>query len=135
LHCSTPPTHWPLAPARWVEELRRDGVELVILDVLVNETVSVLCRRSRERRNDPPDVHAVLAIVRRWSENGNIRWVGGDIERLMPIILDVVGETGGRLNFNDALLVALQREGSIGEVASFDAGFDVVPDFTRVSGQ
>ena len=34
----------------------------------------------------------------------------------------------GRLNVNDALLVVLQSEGRIGEVASFDSVFDVVSD-------
>jgi predicted nucleic acid-binding protein len=47
-------------------------------------------------------------------------------------ILDVIGEIGAKLNVNDALLVVVQREGFIGEVASFDRGFDVLPDFRRV---
>jgi len=37
------------------------------------------------------------------------------------------------LNFNDALLVALQRDGGIGDVASFDSGFDSVPTLVRRS--
>src|SRR6266545_2178908 len=48
------------------------------------------------------------------------------------VILDVVRDTGGRLNFNDALLAVLQRENFIGEVASFDQGFDVLPDIRRI---
>jgi predicted nucleic acid-binding protein len=46
-------------------------------------------------------------------------------------ILDVVETTGGLLNVNDALLVVLQREGVIGDLASFDSGFDVVKGFRR----
>jgi predicted nucleic acid-binding protein len=100
--------------------------------VLVGEAVSVVCRRARERHGLPPNLAAALTIVRHWSQAGFIRWVAGESERIIGSILDVIQETGARLNFNDALLVVLQREGLIDEVASFDRGFDVVPDFRRV---
>lgn len=54
------------------------------------------------------------------------------MKRCYDDIVGVVDATGGRLNFNDALLVVLQREGTSGDVASFDAGFDAVPDFRRI---
>ena len=57
-------------------------------------------------------------------EGGELAYVGSDYERLFPAILDVIDETGGKVNVNDALLVVLQREGSIGDVASFDAKLD-----------
>lgn len=116
------------------EQLRTEGAELVLLDVLVGEAVSVLCRRSRERRKEPPDIHQALATVRRWDQDGSIRWMAAEQERRMGAILDVVEETAGRLNFNDALLVVLQRAGVIGDLASFDTGFDSVRDFRRVAG-
>lgn len=112
--------------------LRDDGAQIVLLDVLVGEAVSVICRRARERRSLQPSVDATIGIVRNWAEAGFIRWVAGEGERLIGSILDVIRETGARLNFNDALLVVLQREGLIGEVASFDRGFDVLSGFRRV---
>jgi predicted nucleic acid-binding protein len=112
--------------------LRDDGAEIVLLDVPVGEAISVICRRARERRSLQPNVDVSLATVRNWAESGFIRWVAGEGKRLIGSILDVIGETGAKLNFNDALLVVLQREGLIGEVASFDRGFDVLPDFRRV---
>jgi predicted nucleic acid-binding protein len=45
---------------------------------------------------------------------------------------DVIEASSGRLNFNDALLVALQAEGSIGVVATFDEGFRDFPGFRHV---
>ena len=112
--------------------LRDDGAEIVLLDVPVSEAISVICRRARERQSLKPNVDVSLATVRNWAEAGFIRWVAGEGKRLIGSILDVIGETGARLNFNDALLVVLQREGLIGEVASFDRGCDVLPDFRRV---
>ncbi|HRI66029.1 MAG TPA: hypothetical protein PK156_17395 [Polyangium sp.] len=51
----------------------------------------------------------------------------------MPTILGIIETTGGVLNFNDALLVALQQAGLIEEVASFDQGLDKAPGFRRIS--
>jgi predicted nucleic acid-binding protein len=115
-----------------IERLEGEGHTLVLLDVVIGESVSVLCRRARERQKSPPDVPAALMTVRRWAAEGAIRWMAQEAERLVGDILDVMEATGGRLNFNDALLVALQREGSIHDVASFDQGFDAAADFRRI---
>lgn len=112
--------------------LREDGASPVLLDVLVGEAVSVLCRRARERSSRTIELSLVVRAVRTWANAGQLRWIAGESERLLETVLNVVEETGGRLNFNDGLLVALQREGAIGELASFDRGFDLVKDFRRI---
>ena len=111
--------------------LREQGADLVLLDVLVSEAVSVLCRRARERRSGQPDLSAVLTIVRGWAAAGSIRWIAGQAERVVGSVLDVIQEPEGRLNFNDALLVILQREGLVEEVASFDRGLT----WSTISGE
>jgi len=112
-------------------QLEQDGTDPVLLDVLVGEAVSVLCRRFRERRRTG-DLAAMLADFRRRIDPSAIMWVGSEAERLYEDILDSVASTGGKLNFNDAFIAVLQREGRIGPVATFDAGFDAVPGFVRV---
>jgi predicted nucleic acid-binding protein len=114
-----------------LNQLEQDGSEPVLLDVLVGEAVSVLCRRFRERRRSG-DLTAMLAGFRRWIDPSAIIWVSSEAERLYDGILDLVASTGGKLNFNDAFIVVLQREGRVGPVATFDAGFDAVPGFVRV---
>ena len=113
-------------------QLERDGAEPVLLDILVGEAVSVLCRRFRER-NRRADLAAMLAELRRRVDPSTIQWVGGEAERLYETILDQVAGTDGRLNFNDAFIAVLQREGRIGQVATFDNGFDAVPGFMRIA--
>ena len=71
--------------------------------------------------------------ARSWPERGEVAFVGRDQERLFGAMLDVVKETGGKVNVNDALLVVLQREGSIGDVASFGKKLDTAVGFRRVS--
>jgi predicted nucleic acid-binding protein len=113
--------------------LEQDGTDTdpVLLDVLVGEAVSVLCRRFWERRRTG-DLAAMLADFRRRIEPSAIMWVGSEAERLYEDILDLVASTGGKLNFNDAFIAVLQKEVRIGPVATFDAGFDAVSGFVRV---
>lgn len=112
-------------------QLEQDGAAPVLLDILVGEAVSVLCRRLRERRQRG-DLAALLAEFRRRIDPSTIQWVGAEAERMYERILDQVAATEGRLNFNDAFVVLLQKEGRVGPVATFDAGFDAVPGFLRV---
>ena len=116
-----------------LERLRSDGHAPLLLDVLLGEALSVLCRRALERKASPPDLSRAITQVRLWLQSGEVAFVGPDQERLWPTMLDIVEETGGKVNVNDALLVALQREGSIGDVASFDAKLDTASGFRRVS--
>lgn len=116
-----------------VERIDAEGHETVLLDVLVAEAVSVLCRRSRERKTNPPDLISILHRVRRWHADGEISTAEADIQQFFGDVLDVIEDTLGSLNFNDALLVVLQHEGSIDDVASFDEGFDQVEGFRRIA--
>jgi predicted nucleic acid-binding protein len=116
-----------------MDRLHNDGAEIVLVDIAVAEAVSVVCRRAAQRKTAPPDLSKVLETIRGWAERGAIRWLAREHERLLPEVLEIVAATAGRLNFNDALLVVLQREGTIGEVASFDSGFDAVPSFARLA--
>lgn len=113
--------------------LKAEGAWIVLLDIAVTEALSVLCRRAAQRRTSPPDVAAAISTVRAWAAQGEIRWCAREAERLISEVLAIVESTGGRLNFNDALLVELQRQGLIGELASFDTGFDAVDAFRRLA--
>jgi predicted nucleic acid-binding protein len=55
----------PTRASALIDRLQADGHASVLLDVLVAEAVSVLCRRARERKASPPDLTAVLVRVRR----------------------------------------------------------------------
>jgi predicted nucleic acid-binding protein len=116
-----------------LQRLRAEGSKPVLLDVCVGEAVSVICRRARERKSEAPNLTTVLAVIRVVTERSELRFVAKEAEPLMPMILDIIETTGGTLNFNDALLVALQRVGLIAEVASFDQGLDKALNFRRIS--
>lgn len=115
-----------------IDGLKRDGHVALLFDVFVAEAVSVICRRAQERRSKSTDLSMATSVVRRWHEAGQIAPVSGDVGRRFGAIMDVVEASAGALNFNDALLVVLQREGAIGDVASFDRALDTAEGFRRL---
>jgi predicted nucleic acid-binding protein len=113
--------------------LEGEGHIIVLVEFLVFEALSVLCRRAAQRKTAPPDLAAAVARMRSWFDNGEVRFLAHEAEHLATSILDVVTDSQGVLNANDALLVALQREGTIDVLATFDKGFDGVPNFDYTS--
>jgi predicted nucleic acid-binding protein len=112
--------------------LRELRLRPVLVDFVVAETLSVLARRARERKTTPPDLKPVFATIRSW--RAQLYRLSQHTPRLWDEALNVVEATNGRLNFNDALLVALQREGAIGWLATFDKGFEQVDQFAWTDG-
>jgi predicted nucleic acid-binding protein len=92
-----------------------------------------LCSRATERKTTPPDLQAAITVIRGWFEGSEVRFLARESERLAADVLDVIAESGGELNANDALLVVLEREGAIDNLASFDSGFDDVEGFRRIA--
>ncbi len=119
-----------------VSLLRRlvDGDRRVLLlDLCVSETVSVLCRRAAQRKSNPPDLGEALATIRSWVADGlEISFVQAELEQHIAVVLEVVERHAGVINFNDAFLVVLQRLGRIGDLATFDRNFDEVEGFLRI---
>lgn len=109
------------------ERIRANGDVPQAIDLLVQEAVSVLCRRARERKQQAPHLPDILRAVRVWFERGQVAFTQAKLEALFPAVLDVIEDTGGMLNYNDAALVVLQQRGHIGAVATFDA--NLVPRF------
>ena len=114
-----------------LDRLRDAGDAPVFLDVCLGAAVSVACRRARERKTHPPDLDAFLDAVSKLHERGEITFVGSALQTRFDEVLGVVRATDGALNVNDALLVVLQRDGEIGDLASFDTDFDPVEGFRR----
>ncbi|MBN1612083.1 MAG: hypothetical protein JW940_35960 [Polyangiaceae bacterium] len=113
--------------------LERQGHTPLVLDLLLQEAISVLCRRAIQRRGDPPDWGRALGTARSWVQDGAVAFMHHEIQALFPQILDIVESSAGALNFNDAALVAFQRQTIIGEVATLDGSLANHPGFRTVS--
>lgn len=113
--------------------MQRDGDRPVMLDVMVAEMVSALCRRATQRKSGPPNLARVRDQVHAWIEAGLVTFVHDAVAELFKEIVDAASTSGGLLNFNDAALVLLQREGTIGVVATFDANLAGTDDFQAIT--
>lgn len=107
------------------------GDHAALVDFLFAEAMSVLARRSRERKHARPDFDAIAKTAIARLAQGHIVFLSDRTPAVFGRVLDVMRETGGALNFNDGLVVVLQRDGVIGDVASFDVALDLVPGFRR----
>ncbi len=103
------------------------SLKLIFTDVVYGETLSVLSRRIKERRRSVSDRKEFFRkIVIKIDEI-----IGKDLLYLMPIIKEkffeikeICLDSGGELNFNDALLVIGAKEYGIEWIVSFDSDFD-----------
>jgi len=99
--------------------------DLIYLDCVVNEAISVLVRRAEERKRSDriPDL---LDKLMRQVPTDAITWISSESKRLYPQIIELVRSTSGALNFHDALMALFCREVGGVELASFDEDFDQI---------
>ena len=115
-----------------VARLQAEGHQPVFVGFLLAEALSALCRRSFERKKQPPQLDPIIEWVHEQRARGLVYFPALTDEDFAGA-LDVMKSSQGELNFNDARLVVMQRRGEIGDVASFDADFDRVDGFRRLS--
>jgi predicted nucleic acid-binding protein len=116
-----------------LDDIYSAGDSYLLLDFIVEEAVSVACRRACQRKTNAPDLPGILEKVKRLYQRNEIEFVHGEIEDLYPDVLEIVGQSAGALNFNDAALIVLQQRGLIGEVATFDGTLASHPDFRSIA--
>jgi predicted nucleic acid-binding protein len=112
--------------------LHARGAKPLLLDFLVGEALSTLCRRFAERAAPRLAPDLVFAEYLSAERSGQIRRLATDAYARFDRVLALVRETHGRLNVHDAMMVVLQRDGLIGPVATFDEALGSTPGFLRV---
>lgn len=115
------------------ERIHANGDTLQVIDLALQEAISVLCRRATQRKQHPPNLPRILRDVREWLDEGFVGFTQSKLEPLFSEVLDVIEQSGGLLNYNDAALVVLQQRGHIGEVATFDANLASQPGFRTIA--
>ncbi len=96
-----------------------------IFDSVLAEVISTLARRIRDKRRET-ELPALLAQIRAQFPARSITWLYPDLPALYDDVLDLVQQSAGKLNFNDALIALSCRHRGIAYLASFDADFDLV---------
>jgi predicted nucleic acid-binding protein len=112
------------------DALDKADAELVYLDCVLNEVISVLARRTHEQRR-PEQLDALLDQLATLVPVRDITWISGEIKRLYDQVVELVRDSAGALNFHDALIALMCREWAIAVLVSFDQDFDQVGWLTR----
>jgi len=105
---------------------------LVYFDCVVAESISTAARRLREKGRGA-EVKGLLERLEAQVSHDLITWIFPDVPRLYPEILDLIRDSSGELNFNDALIALACRERGILSLASFDSDFDQISWLKRVA--
>ncbi|MDI7268671.1 MAG: type II toxin-antitoxin system VapC family toxin [Myxococcota bacterium] len=113
------------------KRIERDGSRVIVLDCVVNEVLSVLARRLRERRREAEAGPAVKAL--RGALPAEIASAYSLLPGCFDEVVDDMIASNGRRNFHDALIVVYARRRGIAVIASFDRDFDGVPGLTRLA--
>lgn len=122
---------WHAAASALRDGLEKRKTRLIYLDCVINETISVLARRTEEqKRTDQLD--SLLNQLATLVPVADITWISREGQRLYNQITDMVRHSGGALNFNDALIALICRERGVTVLTSFDKDFDKISWLTRI---
>jgi len=122
---------WHEAARALRDALDETGMEQAYFDCVINETISVVARRTSDQGR-AEQLDDLLEQLSRLIPVEDITWASGEIRRLYPEILKLVRSSSGRLNFHDALIALLCQEQRVSVLVSFDRDFDIVDWVTRI---
>jgi predicted nucleic acid-binding protein len=108
-------------------------IELVYLDCVLSETLSVLGRRAEEQ-NRSDEFPTLVDNLESHVPITSIVWLTELSRRYYPGIVALMRQSRGELNFNDCLIALGCHELGLATIISFDADFDSVTWLHRVSG-
>jgi predicted nucleic acid-binding protein len=123
--------HWHESAVALRDALDKSGAMLVYFDCVINESISVLARRTYEqKRTDQLDI--LLDQLDRLIPVWDVTWVSGETQRLYPEIVKLIRASSGKLNFHDALIAIICREQELTALISFDRDFDELTWLNRI---
>ena len=109
-----------------------ESAEIYYADCVINETTSVLVRRLREQKRQG-EVVKLLDEIERLFPASALTWTYPGIVDEWAAVLGIIRESGGKLNFHDALLARTAISLSVDRIVSFDASLDAISFWDRIS--
>jgi predicted nucleic acid-binding protein len=105
--------------------IRENRFDLVYFDCVLNETISVMARRSEEQKRSA-QFPALLNELMEQVPEDQVTWLSRKIEHWYRDIIGLVQQSAGKLNFHDALIALGCKEIGANVIISFDRDFDDV---------
>jgi len=114
------------------DALKAVRAETVYFDCVINEAVSVLARRAKERKRLSEFGELLEKLVLQVPKE-SITWISLETRQFYSEIIALVRDTSGVLNFHDALIALGSRELGIQLIATFDSDFDHIEWLKRLT--
>jgi predicted nucleic acid-binding protein len=95
----------------------------IVFDCVINETISVLVKRQRERKKETK-LQPLMEKLFTYIPKESITWIYPEIEDYFDKIIETVKQNNGIYNFHDAMIIHIANEFEIGHIVSFDEDFD-----------
>ena len=86
-----------------LDALRFQNIGIVWFDCVINETISVLARRTEEQKRSG-QLSLLLDSLIRMIPPEDITWISSETRRLYDDILEQILKSQGKLNFHDAMM-------------------------------
>jgi predicted nucleic acid-binding protein len=122
---------WHVRASARVKTLVASGDTLIYFDVVIGEAIGVLGRRLEEQKRS----HQFAALLDELNSTipaKSIVWASAELQSVYTSVIDLVRQTNGVLNFNDALIAIAAREFNFKRIVTFDNDFDQVSWLARV---
>ena len=123
---------WHAAARDLQAGLQVHDCRLHIFDCVLSEVISTLARRVHEKRREA-DLAQLLKQLNSQFPKKSVTWLYPDLPQHYDEVLQLVEQSKGELNFNDALIAVGCRERHIPWLASFDADFDTITWLKRAA--
>lgn len=115
-----------------LNELKIYNVQIILTDIVLNETINVLCKRL-ENKGRSNEIGHFLNLIDDYYSSELIVWISEDIRKYHNQILDLIRNSNGLLNYNDSFLIAYMIENDIRNIISFDLDFGSINQINRIS--
>ncbi len=122
---------WHLKAVEIQKSFAKTTYEFLYLDCVINETISVIARRTEEQKRSE-QLFSLLDNLEKQAPADVISWLSSENRRLHQDIVKLVRESKGVLNYHDSMMALFCRENEIRYILSFDKDFDSLDWITRI---
>ena len=125
---------WHYKSKEIAKALEEKDWEIVFLDCIMNEVISVLGKRLVERK-EADKFEGIVQNLEKFVPENKIEWLYPEIPDFYSDIINLTKEKRGRLNFHDALIALFIRSSGLKYIVSFDTDFDDIDWCVRLKDE
>lgn len=113
------------------EEIKARDFGIIYFDCVANEVISVLGKRFEEK-GMAIKFKEVMSRFKEVVPKGKLSWIYSHIGSYYDEILTFMADSGGKLNFHDALIALVAKENEFKYIVSLDQDFDEIEWLVRI---